>query len=89
MDDNTVYDLHKLAKVDEPMYGPIDDKNHSMQYFVNVCGQVNPKFTCFSITKVQILTLTHLPDTHERHVLGARWGGTQFTCVTLVQKYKY
>jgi hypothetical protein len=44
VDDNTVYDLHKLAKVDEPMYGPINDKNHSMQYFVNVCGQVNPNF---------------------------------------------
>ncbi len=39
-----MYDLHKLAKVDEPMYGPINDKNHSMQYFVNVCGQVNPNF---------------------------------------------
>jgi hypothetical protein len=28
VDDNTVYDLHKLAKVGEAMYGPIDDTNH-------------------------------------------------------------
>ena len=33
--------------------------------------QVNPKFTCFTSTKVQILTLTRLPGGH-REVLSGR-----------------
>ena len=35
--------------------------------------QVNPKFNCFNSTKVQILTLTHLPGGH-RGVLSGRRG---------------
>ena len=28
VDDNTVYDLHQLAKINEPMYGPVEDTNN-------------------------------------------------------------
>jgi hypothetical protein len=46
VDDNTVYDLHKLTKVNEPMYGPIDDTNNSVKYFLNLCGQTHLNTTC-------------------------------------------
>jgi hypothetical protein len=45
VDDNTVYDLHKLAKINEPQY-KVEDTNHSVIYYVNLCGQTHTNTTC-------------------------------------------
>ncbi len=45
--------------------------------------QVNPKFTCFTSTKVQILTLTRLPGGHRGVLSGRRrrkYGGGYSGC---------
>ena len=28
------------------MYGPIDNTNHSVKYFLNICGQTHTNTTC-------------------------------------------
>ena len=57
VDDDTVYDLHKLTKVNEPMYGPIDDTNNSVKYFLNLCGQTHLNTTCLGRDGEPIYTL--------------------------------
>ena len=57
VDDDTVYDLHKLTKVNEAMYGPIDDTNNSVKYFLNLCGQTHLNTTCLGRDGEPIYTL--------------------------------
>ena len=46
VNDNTVYDLHALARVKKPMWGPIVDLNASQSYYINMCSMDNTNGTC-------------------------------------------
>jgi len=70
VDDSTVYDLHKLAKVNEPMYGPIDDTNHSVKYFLNLCGQTHTNTSCLGRDGEPILGLACQQSTQVDSISG-------------------
>ena len=43
---NVAYDLSGLARVGGPMWGPVNDPNNSMSYFINLCTQDGSNTTC-------------------------------------------
>ena len=40
------YDLGGLSRVGGPMWGPVNDPNNSMSYFINLCTQDSSNTTC-------------------------------------------
>lgn len=44
VDDDTVFDLHALARVNKPMWGPVVDLNNSQSYYINMCRS-KPRIT--------------------------------------------
>ena len=79
VDDNTVYDLHLLAKVNEPMYGPIEDINNSVKYYLNLCGQTHLNTTCLGRDGYPIYGLACQQSTHKDSI----WGDLQTLSVGL------
>lgn len=37
--DGVSYDLGGLARVNKPMWGPVNDANSSVDYYINVCSK--------------------------------------------------
>jgi len=44
--DGVSYDLGGLARVREPMWGPVHDGNNSVDYYINVCSKDHSNGTC-------------------------------------------
>eukprot|EP00285_Hemiselmis_virescens_P019125 CAMPEP_0173387616 /NCGR_PEP_ID=MMETSP1356-20130122/10086_1 /TAXON_ID=77927 ORGANISM="Hemiselmis virescens, Strain PCC157" /NCGR_SAMPLE_ID=MMETSP1356 /ASSEMBLY_ACC=CAM_ASM_000847 /LENGTH=885 /DNA_ID=CAMNT_0014344285 /DNA_START=107 /DNA_END=2764 /DNA_ORIENTATION=+ len=44
--DGVSYDLGGLARVNQPMWGPVHDGNNSVDYYINVCSKAHSNGTC-------------------------------------------